>query len=125
MTARTPTSRFHWSTPLDNHEPPRAYAHGVGDVYLAPCDEPACNGERTDGCTHGAPETVTLASSDLPFTRHTIFLLDNGVTVRPFYVAGWNVGVVHVQPFPTKHTWVHALGPQRAYHVKIHTLEES
>lgn len=104
MTTRIPVSRFTWTTGLDNYEPPRAWSHGVGEVFAA---------------TAALPETVTLTSSDFPFTTHTIFLLDDGVTVRPFYVAGMKDGVVHVQPYVADRGW--ALGPRRAYHVKMRT----
>lgn len=52
----------------------------------------------------------------------SVFLMDDGNSVRPCYVAAWHPEQMHliVHPFPTgkKHTtW--ALGPRRAYHVKL------
>lgn len=93
------TTRFTWTTALNNYEPPRAHAHGIGDV-------------SSDGA-------ITLHSSDFPFTAKTVFLLDDGATVRPCYVAGMRPGggTVRIRPFPLLVGW--QLGPARAYHLKV------
>jgi hypothetical protein len=118
---RAPIGRIHWSTVTDNHPTPRGYASGEADVYAADVD-----GTR--------PETITLLGADALRDAHrAVYLVDDGATVRPFYVAGWSPdgATIHLHPMPTADgrirpdngrpvdfsSWV--LGPRRAYHLKV------
>lgn len=115
---------------LDNYEPtPRSwervecYSYDLGD------DDPRGSGWVIDGATL------------LRDATKAIYLMDDGHTVQPFYVAAWHPDGSHVilHPFPTNwnadgtphmradrdeqvsfDNW--QLGPRRAYHVKLRAL---
>lgn len=63
-----------WSTALDNHEPIRGYAYGRAQRYS--------QGHVTDG-------VVLWGHGQLKDATRAFYLLDDGRTVRPYYVAGW------------------------------------
>jgi len=114
---------------LDNHEPVarsfervECYSYDLGDDMRG-------SGWVIDGAT--ALRDATKA----------IYLMDDGRTVVPFYVAAWHADGSHVilHPFPTNwhpdgtpvmrrdrdeqvsyDTW--QVGPRRAYHVKLRAL---
>ena len=114
---------WRYSAALDNHEPVRSTAYG--------------SFERTIHPVNGT-DTIVLdaAASALKDATSALWLIDDGETVQPFYVAGWNPrdpGVI-LNPMPTNPgnrtmradgrgpvsyaTW--ALGPRRAYHLKVY-----
>lgn len=119
ITETTPTRTFTYHAVLDNHSVTRDYAYSTGELY-AP-------GTAWDGQT----ETIVLTdSSAFKDAERSNYLIDDGHTVRAFYVAGWNQErtALYLQPFPTNHagvdgrpvdfgTW--ALGPRRTYHLKV------
>lgn len=106
---------------LDNHEPPRTDTSGVAEIWRAP------DGRETiriaDACDH------------FPDAFRSSYLFDDGASVVPYYVTGWNAnneGAVFLQAMPTNPDgktradndrvidfghW--CLGPRRAYHLKI------
>jgi hypothetical protein len=88
------------------------------------------------GSVHEMPghrETVVLSQTEgLKDPTASIYLLDDGDSVRPHYVAGWHpvTGDLYLHPFPLSQGtrpdngrpvdmsgW--ALGPRRCYHLKI------
>jgi len=101
---------------MDNYDPPRETRALSATVYAA---------------TDVHPETVALDASSLRDSTRAVYLLDDGATVRPHYVAGWDkAGMLWLQPFPLSQgtrpdngrpvdmsSW--AIGPRRCYHVKI------
>lgn len=113
-------SEFRFYTHLDNHEPTRADASGSLEVWKFPGN---------------SRETVTIPDASMfKDAERALYLLDNGLSVIPYYVAGWNSekGTIHLKAMPTNPngetrpdngqvidfgTWV--LGPRRAYHLKI------
>lgn len=133
MTNNTPptpavlTRTYTYVCQMDNHEPPRSEARGTVEAWTWPD-----TGEES----YRIPDGMTTFLSR---GTNTVFLLDDGRTVRPFYVTGWNPrdGHVTLGPMPvdinpdgtprmrTDHpdrpvdysTWT--LGPARAYHLKI------
>ena len=112
---------FHWWCALDNHEPRRAEASGTLDRYAHPVTD--------------VPTIVLRETSDLREPTNAVYLVDDGDTVEPWYVAGWNPrdpGII-LNPFPVNpggertrpdngrpidySAW--SLGPRRAYHLKV------
>lgn len=109
---------------LDNYEPARDETSGVAEVFRRPSGE----------------DVIRIAAADSTFkdAYQALYLLDDGSTVVPHYVAGYNPtndpGAVFLQPMPTNpdgrtrpdgrvidyRTW--CLGPKRAYHLKITRL---
>lgn len=123
--ARENGAGFAFSTATDNYEPvPRNVAYGRGWEY----------GMIDAGRGSGI---VLEDVSELKDARDAIYLIDDGLTVRPFYVAAWHPEGTHVilHPFPTVFddngdrkvrpdgglvsfdTWM--LGPRRTYHLKV------
>ena len=122
---------FSATVALDNHTPTRNVANVAATIHAADPDS-------------GRPQTVRLAAHGLKDMHRAVYLLDDGQTIRPHYVAGWantdprsdvttTLDVVYLHPFPTStgtrpdngrpvdmSTW--ALGPRRAYHVKLHDV---
>jgi hypothetical protein len=108
---------------LDNFEPPRSETNGQAEIWRHP-----------DG-----HEVIKIVDAPAHFKdgHNAIYLLDDGNTVVPYYVVGWNDKAepvyVLIQPFPANpdgaatrpdngqpidySTW--ALGPRRAYHLKV------
>lgn len=85
--------------------------------------------------------TLTVQSGELRERYRAIYLLDNGYSVRPFYVAGWHDErqEIYLHPFPVNYDshgvrrmrddgrgpvdfsgWV--LSPRRAFHLKMERL---
>jgi len=92
---------------LDNYEPPRNHAYFN------------CYQYSTDTVTDGF---VIDRGMTLKDATRAVFLMDDGETVHPYYVASWHPEQLHLiaHPFPTgenHRTW--ALGPRRAYHIKL------
>ena len=87
---------------LDNYEPTRNYGGGALREFV-----------DTDG-------RITYQIHD-PSAKgegyRALYLMDDGRTVRPYYVAGWSgaTGWITLHPMPTD--WM--LGPRTAYHLKI------
>jgi hypothetical protein len=119
--ARTNGEAFTYWAPLDRYEPaPRRTAHGLLYTFTYP-----------DG-----REGLVIDSVD-QFRDHTsaVYLIDDGSDVRPFHVAAWSTlatdDYVIALPFPTNDGRVRpdngrpvdfsnwAVGPTRAYHLKI------
>ena len=120
MTTRPQIGTWLGSVALDNHEPTRDFARIFGEVYAA---------------NDTAPQTVVLTpGADLKDAHRAVYLLDDGQTIRPHYVAGWNREdtTIYLHPFPTStgtrpdgrpvdmSNWF--LGPRRAYHVKLRNI---
>jgi hypothetical protein len=116
--------RLRWTTVLDNHEPPRDTAHGNLYTY-----------NRTDRAGEGI---VIEDASDMREPHKCSFIIDDGRTVKVFYVASWNPDthdlILHRLPVnfeedgspilraddqrPVDYSdWV--LGPRRCYHLKV------
>lgn len=124
-------------SPLDNYEPvPRAQAYGYAVAYT------------TDGAERYAVWRDDFGSTGSRYVdelHKALFLIDDGRSVVPHYVAGWGPHdqpkAVFLHPFPTDYdangaprlmgdgsgrhvdfgTW--ALGPRVAYHLKVSALE--
>lgn len=109
-----------FSAVADNYNPPRTYLTGT--------------------ITAGRDDIQILAFEwDTPKdATRAVYLLDDGKAVIPYYVAGWDNtnGELFIQPFPTNptgetrpdngrvidySTW--RLGPTRAYHLKVKTVD--
>lgn len=106
---------WHYSCQVDNYEPARAFASGDLEEWHFPDDD-------------HRPVTFLLTTElGMRLAHRAVYLLDDGETVRPFYVAGWrpDAPILYLHPFPTDqghrpgtfHGWT--LGPHRAYHLKI------
>lgn len=117
---RTQSAVISYGVQLDNYSPARNYGAGLAAVYAA-----------TDDGT-GRPETITLDPSGMPLGTDDVYLMDDGATVRPFYVAGWRKDApeLYLQPFPVDggtradngrpvdmSGW--QLGPRKAWHLKV------
>lgn len=103
----------------DNYEVPRSHYYVTGTVHAGDENRPE--------------ETVIIDGNGIRDAYKAVYLLDDGLTVRAHYVAGWqpNTGKVYLHPFPVNpdgrtrpdgrvidySTW--ALGPRRCYHVKV------
>lgn len=87
-TGVTYTRDLRFRCALDNYEPPRRYGSGTLQEWTAPDGE------------------ITYRITD-PMARkegHTsLYLMDDGKTVRPYYVAGWSQksGMITLHPMPT------------------------
>lgn len=121
---------FRWSAALDNHEPTRNYAHG--DMWTYPLRSDDGLGIVLDG------------SSQMKDRTKMTIVMDDGETVRPYYVASWNANsaddYVILHPFPTNYNedgtpkvrpdgrmvdmsgW--AIGPSKLYHLKVSKMED-
>lgn len=105
-----------WRTRCDNHDPSRTWDHGYG--------------VRHDS------GFVFWPSAEVRDAHRAVYVLDDGRHAVPHYVTGWGErrGEVYLEPFPTNPDgadrradrpdepvdysgW--ALGPTRAYHLKI------
>lgn len=108
----------------DNHPVPRSQWTVTAKVYAA---------------TDWSAETTVLAveGSEWLDCHRAVYLIDDGATVTPLYVAGWHdaadgkIDRLFLQPFPVNpdgrtrpdgrvidySTW--QLGPRRCYHVKV------
>lgn len=122
-TGVTYTRNLEFLSVLDNYDPPRSTSRSLLEEWVGP-----------DG-------TITYRLVGWQSERdatNAVYLLDDGRTVRPFYVAGWSPDSDHIllHAFPTNYRpdgerkirddngrpvdhgpW--ALGPRRAYHLKI------
>lgn len=117
-------SKFSWTSAGDNHEPTHLYRAGVGWTY------------QLDEDRRGI--ILSVANTTMIDWHKAIYIMDDGVTARPFYVAGYkkpeHFAILH--SFPTNFkadgtpkvrardgrpvdysNWM--LGPSRAYHLKI------
>lgn len=76
---------INWNTVLDNYEPPREYAHGEADVWVVN-DEPTI-------VLQGAFAKLVLfhSPSQRKYVTDAVYLLDDGQTIIPWYVAGWHI----------------------------------
>jgi hypothetical protein len=122
---------FRWRAALDNYEPTREYAYGTATAYV----------------TFDGEDTAVRIEDGLDLLRdahRSLFVIDNGRTAEPFYVAGWHGGnpspsypkghrpYILLRPFPTNPNnrtradngrvidysdWM--LGPRRTYHLKV------
>lgn len=115
--AREHGEHRHGTVALDNHEPTRDYAY----VH--------CYRYSTDTVENGYIIDGALTWKD---GRQAVYLMDDGCTVRPYYVAAYHPDheYVIIHPFPVSDgrlrpdgrpvdfsSWL--LGPRRAYHVKL------
>lgn len=131
--------RLRWHTALDNYEPmPRDMAYGRAIEYNIRNPQRDERGVMlyAEETPRGWPEGVQLKDA-----KRAVYILDDGQTVRPMYVAGYQEGnpsplhpdgcepFIILHPFPTNgpradgqgmadfSTWM--LGPRRAYHLKV------
>jgi hypothetical protein len=123
------TGAYTYAASMDNYEPVRDQADGTVEVWQWP---------DTGEVSYRIPGGVSRFLKD---TRHVIFLMDDGATVAPLYLAGWSQrdDTLFLQSFPVNvdtdgnprmrgdngrpvdfRTWM--LGPQRAYHLKVTAL---
>lgn len=116
---------FSWSTALDNYEPTRNHGSGKGTRYIM-------DGEMRIRLEDGI--------DDLKDGVNAAYFVDDGRTVVPMYVAGWQPGnpshpegcapSILLHPFPTNgrirpdngrpadfSSWM--LGPRKAFHLKV------
>ncbi len=118
---------FSFACANDNYEPTRSYAYGEGWEYDRPDD------------VRGPGIILASDGGQLKHRTTAVYLIDDGRTVRPFYVSGWGPdadGLTYLQPFPTNYdddgnhrrraddgrpvdfgTWM--LGPRTFYHLKV------
>lgn len=116
--ARQHGRAFHWQAALDNYSPARSYATGEGWEFRPP-QQGEAGGIVLDG------------ARILRFALRAVYLIDDGDSVRPFYVVCFGPGgedpvVLHQFPLvgdPASHSvlvdpsaW--HLGPRPAYHLK-------
>jgi hypothetical protein len=113
---------FHWSCALDNYEPTRNYGHGRGWEY-----------DRVD---NNRGPGIILDTTGTTLGPNMVALVDDGLSVRPFYVAGWLTTELYFHPFPTNvdsagtpilraddgrpvdySNWM--VGPSKVFHLKI------
>lgn len=114
-------TRHDFIVALDNYSPTRQHFAGYLYRYVAEGDRPEC---------------IAIDVYQLKDATQAIYLIDDGASVRAFYVAGWQVSNdvtrVFLHAMPTSpdgrtrpdngrvidySTW--QLGPRRAYHVKV------
>lgn len=121
-----PVRSFTYICQIDNYDPPRERVIGAAEVYLVP-------GTDTESL-------VLLEAFEKFMDPHkSLFLVDDGQTVEPFYVTGWQLtpgaefeGCVFLRRFPLSvgtrpdngrpidmSGWM--LGPRRCYHLKVKT----
>lgn len=119
--AREHGKQFDYRVFLDNYDPPREFVTGKGAAYdLTKENPPVGKG------------VVLFDITGLNFANQAIFLLDDGEHVDPFYVAAYKSSQTYVilHRFPldggvrpdtgqpvSMAGW--ALGPRRAYHLKV------
>jgi hypothetical protein len=122
--ARQHGHELRWNTQLDNHEPPRSWASGSLWTYT-----------RED---RGGEGIVIADVSELKDAHQATYIIDDGRTVKVFYVAAWHPEMRHVilHRLPTNFNedgtpilraddkrpvdysnWM--LGPRRSYHLKV------
>jgi len=128
--AKVHGTHYRWMTALDNHEPTRNYAYG--DLWTYPLRSDDGRGIVLDG------------SSQLKDRTKITVVVDDGETVRPYYVASWNANsaddYVILHPFPTNCNedgtprarpdgrlvdmsgWM--IGPSKLYHLKVTKMED-
>lgn len=111
--------RYRFFALLDNYNVTRDHASGEFERVAHPVT---------------GTDTITLPGDGFSDHLNAIYLIDDGESVTPFYVAGWNREASHVflNPFPTNpggtvkrpdgrtvdySAWL--LGPRRAYHLKV------
>lgn len=127
--AREHGLHFQWSCALDNYEPcPRSWATGPAYRFIG----------------HSGDEEWLIENvTSLKDSKSAVYIIDDGRTVRPLYVAGWHWDHDYIlgHHFPTSFdadgsprlrdddqrpvdftNW--QLGPRRAYHLKIQQLTE-
>lgn len=122
--ARENGVQYSWRAALDNYEPTRDHAFGMLWQY----DLPDSRGRGI------VVEDSTWFRGN---GRKCLFLVDDGTTIEPYYVAGWHPEGEHLilRPMPTDvdengaqrlrpdgrpvdyATW--ALGPSTTYHLKV------
>ena len=114
---------------LDSYEPTRNFANMRADVYDADPNVP------------NDSETIVLYVAGTPIGTRSMFILDDGETVVPYYIAGWRMEsqgelehpYLILKRFPTNHTrpdgreanfqsWM--LGPRHCYHLKVKGVTE-
>lgn len=102
-------SVMRWNSPLDNYRPvPRDNGAGFVVKYRN---------------NHVEEAYVLFHDDQFGDSRALSFLIDDGETVKPFYLASWNESggffILHpIQP------GIHDLGPRKTYHVKVNSLTE-
>ena len=120
---------YTYAVSLDNHEPVREQANGTIEVWQWP---------DTGEVSYRIPGGLSQFFRD---NGNIIFLMDDGRTVAPLYMAGWSdrEDTLFLRPFPVNtdadgsprlreddgrpvdySTWM--LGPRRAYHLKVTEL---
>jgi len=112
-----------YTVALDNFDPPRSEHTGTAYAYANPV-------------TGVSGIKIPDAESIFKDAYQALYLVDDGTTVEPYYVAGYNPknepGTVFLQQFPTNRmrndgrmadftTWM--LGPSRAYHLKVREID--
>jgi hypothetical protein len=124
--ARAHGRGFRYRALLDNYEPPRDMTSGQGWFYDLGADDPRGSG------------IVLENVRDMRDARKAVYLIDDGRTIRVYYVAGWHPEGDHLilHPMPTNYnedgtrkvraddgrpvsfdSW--QLGPRRAFHLKV------
>lgn len=95
-----------WNSPLDNHNPTREYGSGYAVQY-----------------THDNVDWGYALFHDGQFGtgRKLAFLIDDGKSVRPFYLAAHNEsgGYFILHPFPIGQDF----GPRKMYHLSVKPFE--
>ena len=115
-------TEFSYYVALDNYQPPREEHTGIALMYTHPAT-------RDPGIKIPGAEKIFKDA------YRAFYLVDNGVSVTPYHVAGYNPkddpGTVFLKPFPTNFKRVDGyevdfsmwtLGPRRAYHLKVREL---
>lgn len=117
-----------WSTALDNYEPcPRAYGRGYGIRFWHQLPE-------VDSV--GRDALVLFGVEQLRDAYRSVYVIDDGSTAVPMYVAGWNPSSetvrIHLHAYPLSvgtspdgrpiDMSGQVFGPRRSYHLKITNL---
>lgn len=121
MTSEPQYEKKNFTVAMDAYEPTRRYEYGVIEKWVNP-----------EGITRFRIPNATDLFRD---AHRALYLLDDGNTVVPHYVCGWNSTTdpttIWIEPLPTNpegktdnsgrvidyRDW--ALGPLRAYHLKL------
>ncbi len=87
-----------YRAPLDAHDSPRTMAYGLAVSYNAP------DGTRAIAIHWRAFES--LGKRRLADLRRAVFIIDDGASAVPHYVAGWapDGGYMYLHPYPTNPT---------------------
>lgn len=124
--AREHGTRHIWNCALDNYEP---------------CPRRQTSGELFAAIGHNGPIVVVVGIDELRDATSALYLIDDGRTVRPMYVAAWHPNEDHLilHDFPTNYDengtrrtrpdgrpvdfgmW--QLGPRRTYHLKVRAAD--